>query len=185
MSARRDLVLAVIATASVAANAARAEIINEFNFPEVREVSHQDSARMLDACGMMFRALAAAERGDRGGANGLKKEAASMLQSARDEFQRMAREMKARPIVPALAPRLPNGAPIEAIFAQRGVAIPKDTAQLADLALTQIEQFAAAVNAIDFETPAAARAGTLRVNDGLYRLVTFGVAISNLADTAR
>jgi hypothetical protein len=168
----------------VIARPAQSENINEFNLPGVQQLSHQASARLLNSISYTFRALAAAEQGDPKGADGMRREALGMLRATHDDFQRIRNEMKAQNIDFSKAPKTLGNAPMEVVFRRRGYNLPKTTAELAEIAIKEIDLYVAAVEALRFDGPANSRPAVLRVNDELHRLMELGVAISTLSDAA-
>jgi hypothetical protein len=139
---------------------------------------------MLNGVGAVFRALAVAEQGDPKGADGMRREALSMLKTARDGFQRMRNEMKPQTIDFGKAPKTLKNIPIEMVFRRRGHELPKDTAVLADVALKELDRYIAAIDKLTFEGGGKSRPAILQMNDDLHRLMELGVAISSLADAA-
>jgi hypothetical protein len=166
-----------------APSALHAENVNEFNFPEVRNLSHQASSRLLAAVGATFRALAEAELGNKGGADGMRREALSMLQNALKDFQQIKNQMKPHKLDLAKAAPI-NNVKVDVIFRRRGYEVPTDTAQLADIALREIGAYIKAVSALDFSGQGKGRSAVYRLNDELHRMMALGIAISQLADTA-
>jgi hypothetical protein len=183
-SARIAALCAVALILSLATPPVRAENVNEFKFPEAQNLSRQASSQLLNSIGMTFRALAAAEQGNRDSANGLKREALSILEAARADFGRVKNEMKRRTIDLGRAPPTLNNIPIQMIFQQRGYPVPRDTAELADIALREAERYNTVLQALDFGDPNRSRPAVLRLNDQLHRLMALGVAISQLADAS-
>lgn len=162
----------------------RSENVNEFNLPGVQQLSHQASARLMNGISYTFRALAAVELGDPKEADGMRREALGTLRATRDEFQRIKNEMKAQDINFSKAPKTLNNVAIETVFKRRGYNLPKNTVDLADIAIKEIELYIAAVDALRFDGPASSRPVVLRMNDELHRLMELGVAISSLSDAA-
>lgn len=178
------VVSAVACLQLVLAGRAHLENVNEFNLPGVQELSHQASARLMNGIGFTFRALGAVEQGDPKGADGMRREALGTLRQTRENFQRIRNEMKAQEINFSKAPKTLNNVPIEIVFRRRGYGLPKNTVELAEIAIKEIDLYIAAVEALRFDGPANSRPAVLRLNDELHRLMELGVAISTLSDAA-
>lgn len=168
--------------AFVETHPARAANVNEFNFEDAREVSHQASAGLLNGISQTFQALARAEVGDVQGANGRKSEAIALLRSSREGFQRIVNEMKERKID---YKKLSSADSLIAeVFQRRGYRVPQTTKDLAVIALREIDLYLAAVERLELGDPKTSRPALLRVNDELHRLMELGIFISELADVS-
>ena len=168
----------------VASPIARAENVNEFDLPEIRDLSRQASSGLLSAISTTFQALAAAEQGNTDDARGRRREALSMLESAMGDFLQIKRRMKPRTLNLKQTPMI-SGVEIEDIFKQHGYPMPSDTSQLAEIAINEIGLYIKAVRALEFDGHGRGRSAVFHLSVQLHRLMALGIAISQLADSAK
>jgi len=172
------IVALLISVVAMAAN------VNEFEYPEVRQVSGEASAASLEGVAYVFQALEAAERGNFDRANEMKANALTALQRSEEGFRMVAKQMKPRKIDIAKLSKLMDWQSVRRALEDRHYKVPSTTTDLAQIAWAEIVEYRHAVSELTFGKDAKARAQVLHMSQELSALMYLGVAVSEYADAA-